>query len=211
VADWVRWHGAYEDPESPLSRRLSIVVDFLGRALEASPRLAPVVLSLCAGEGRDVVDALACSDRVAAKAVLVELDGALADRARARAAAAGLRTVEVRRADAGRFSSFSDVAPVDVLLLCGVFGNMEHAEVRPLIGLVPRLVTSGGHVVWTRGASEPDRRGEVRAWFADAGMQEIDFVGAPEPFGVGLNKTGRPRRRETTVVPEQLFRFVERA
>lgn len=39
-----------------------------------------------------------------------------------------------------------------------------------------------------QGVSEPDRRTEIRRWFVAAGLEEVAFEGAPERFGVGMNR-----------------------
>ena len=140
------------------------------------------------------------------EAVLIELDQALADQARATAAAARLRNVEVRHADAGDPASSRDALPVDVLMLCGIFGNLEPPTVRGIVRRVPALVASGGYVIWTRGSDErEDHRAEIRRWFIELGMPEVSFEGAPERFGVGVKEirtsTGEP------VGHERLFTF----
>ena len=73
-------------------------------------------------------------------------------------------------------------------MLCGIFGNVDHAAVERMVRTVPRMVAEGGYVIWTRGKGRVDRRPEVRRWFLDAGMPEVSFDGAPEPYGVGVNR-----------------------
>ena len=57
--DRQQWHAPHQDAGSPLSARLRAVQHEVGRALDrASP--GPVrLLSLCAGQGRDVLPVLA--------------------------------------------------------------------------------------------------------------------------------------------------------
>lgn len=63
----------------------------------------------------------------------------------------------MRRRDAGDVRSFGDVLPVDVLMLCGIFGNIERSTVRHVVRQVPAMVASGGFVFWTRGAKGSGR------------------------------------------------------
>src|SRR5690606_17231917 len=57
LMDWGRWHEEYDDPDSRLSRRLEVVSARLAEAIAACPgRLR--LLSLCAGEARDVISVL---------------------------------------------------------------------------------------------------------------------------------------------------------
>lgn len=119
----------------------------------------------------------------------MELDEQLASRAAQSAKSTGLGKVVVRRGDAGDPATFRDVVPVDVLMLCGVFGNVEHPSVRDTVRALPALVVPGGYVIWTRGGGPPeDHRREVRRWFVEAGMPEVSFDGEPETYGVGVNQ-----------------------
>lgn len=197
MTDWPAWHDAYDDPASSLSKRLEVVKARLGDALDALDASRPpdafgtrppTLLSLCAGEARDVVSVLSTRPSAVDRAILVERDPLLAERAERSARDARLSNVEVRCADAGLVTTFADALPADVLLLCGIFGNLAHEDVRSVIDTVPRLVPPGGYVLWTRGGSGPDRRPELRSWFAQAGMEEVAFDGAPAPYGVGLHR-----------------------
>jgi hypothetical protein len=205
MKDWVEWHQDYDSPGTSLARRLQVVRSRLEQTLDAVGSDA-VVLSLCAGDGRDLIGILnGHADRVG-RAVLVERDEVLAGRARDAAASSQLPMVEVRCRDAGAVESFADVLPVDVLMLCGIFGNIEHAQIRIVISLLPCLLREGGYIIWTRGGSEPDRRPEVRHWFSEAGLEEMAFDGAPETYGVGLSRMARSALSQDTL-PSRLFRF----
>lgn len=206
MRDWIGWHQAYSDPDSSLARRLEVVRRRVSQALDEVTATKPVLLSLCAGDGRDVISVLsarAAQPQVAA--VLIESDTTLSHRARKAAAEAGLSSLQVRCGDAGDLASFSDVLPVDVLMLCGIFGNIEHSAVKSVVDAIPQLLSSGGYVIWTRGGSEPDRRPEIRRWFSSAGLEEVAFEGAPEPYGVGMNRQGSAPALQIT---GRLFAFV---
>ncbi len=206
--DWVAWHGAYEDAESSLSRRLRVVRGRIGEVLDAADDGPIRILSLCAGAGGDVLPELAARPRVRATTVLVELDERLA--AEARRAAAGLDGVEIRIGDAGDSATFADVLPVDLLLLCGIFGNVTTEDIQRTVHAVPGMLTHGGTVIWTRGWFEDreDLRPTIRQWVIDEGLEEVSFDGAPERFGVGVARwpgADRANRR-----PEgRLFTFIK--
>jgi hypothetical protein len=55
VKDWLAWHEDYDDPSSALSRRLVVVRRRLTEALDAPADRPRRLLSLCAGDGRDVI------------------------------------------------------------------------------------------------------------------------------------------------------------
>jgi hypothetical protein len=207
VTDWVAWHEAYDDPSSSLARRLGVVRRRLGAVLDAAAGERRQVLSLCAGDGRDVIRVLAAraASSASVSALLVEWNEALSRRAADAASSSGLTAVEVRCADAGDPASFADVLPVDVLLLCGIFGNIEHRCVKDVVEVVPDLLAPGGYVIWTRGASEPDRRPEVRSWFRAVDLAEVSFDGAPATFGVGVNQLAPGLADARRHLPSHLF------
>ena len=122
------------------------------------------MVSLCAGDGRDLLEVLAGrddADRVTA--TLVELDPRLAGHARDRAR--GWSGIEVRTADAGDHEVYADLPPADLVLLCGVLGNISDADVEHTIAMLPALCAPDARVIWTRTRRPPDLTGGVRTWF----------------------------------------------
>jgi len=147
--DWIVWLRSYDDPESSLTRRLDVVRRRIGETLDNAGAAPVRILSLCAGDGRDVLAELAARPALQASAVLVEQDVRLVEQARAQAAELG--DVDVRRGDAGDPATFVDVLPVDLLLLCGIFGNVSDDDIRTTVAAVPAMLAAGGIVIWTRG------------------------------------------------------------
>jgi hypothetical protein len=176
VRDWAAWHAAYDDPQSGLSARLRRVREHLSVAIDRAPDGPVRLLSLCAGQGHDVLGVLPAHPRRAdVTAVLVESDPRNADLARRRAAAAGLTRVQVRQADASRPAHYADAVPAGVLLLCGIFGNVSAAEIQRTALAAAGLCAAGGTVIWTRNRRPPDITPQVRAWFTTAGFDEVAF------------------------------------
>jgi hypothetical protein len=205
VTDWQRWHGRYDDPDSDLSRRLAVVRQQLAE-LVAGPRVRRI-LSLCSGDGRDILPVLA-EQRAAERpeVVLVELDTTLAATADQRAADLGVAATVIV-GDAGLVRTWQSVAPVDLLMLCGILGNISDADIRATIGAAPAVLTRGGSVIWTRGAwADLDLRPEIRQWFSQAGFVETAFVAQPLGYGVGVHRlaAGAP----AAALPDRLFTFV---
>jgi hypothetical protein len=214
--DWARWHDDYDDPSSPLSARLAIVRAHLADAISAAPPGPVRLVSLCAGQGHDVLGVLSGHPRRdAVTAVLVELDPRNARLAAARAARDGLAQVEVREADAGAIAGYADALPANVLLLCGIFGNVSESDINRTITAAPALCAPGGTVIWTRHRRPPDLTVRVRQWFAAAGFAEVAFE-APDTgstlIGVGVHR--RPAdpssRAPTTGLPDgRVFTFTD--
>jgi hypothetical protein len=207
---WVRWHRSYDVDGSPLRLRLAIVQQFLRDAIEASPPGKTVqVLSLCAGRGTDVIDVLADHPRARdVRARLVELDPDLAAGARVGADTAGLAQVEVVTGDASTTDAAVGAVPADVLLACGIFGNVSAADIRHFVECAPALCAAGATVIWTRHRRPPDRTVDIREWFASAGFDELGFT-APDPAGlvaVGAHRLVRDPDRFRG--GQRLFTFV---
>jgi hypothetical protein len=213
--DWQEWYRDYDDPTSSLSRRLTVVRTQLASLLAADAPGPVRLLGLCSGDGRDTLPVIAASG-VEASATLVELDPALADAARASAASLGLHGVEVRTADAGTTSCGEGAVPADVVMACGIFGNITDEQVARTISTQPSLLAPGGHVVWTRGRRVPgdptklagDPSETVRGLFADEGFEEIAFVQPDDAsFRVGVARWPHPGAPFEPGV--RMFSFVE--
>jgi hypothetical protein len=214
--DWREWHEQYDDPGSSLSRRLEDVrrqlAADLERRAEAGQRSVRL-LSLCAGDGRDTIPVLAARPGPDVDACLVELDPQLTDAARSVAEQAGVE-IEVRTADAGSMAAFRDRPPVDVLMLCGIFGNVSDADVERCVDASRALVAPGGTVIWTRGSRVPDdpsdQDGDPAAWgrrlFTEAGYEEIAFVAPNDAsYRVGVCRHAGGSSRP---IPVWSFRFL---
>jgi hypothetical protein len=187
--DWYTWHHDYDEPGTALARRLAAVQDQIRTALDAAPPGPLHAISLCAGQGRDLIGALAGHPRrddVSAR--LVELDPRNAAAARDAAEAAELPLVEVVTGDAALTDHYAGMVPAYLVLVCGVFGNMTDDDVRRMIGYCTQLCAHGGTVVWTRGRWEPDLVPQICDWFADRGF-ELGWVSDPaQGWGAGAHR-----------------------
>jgi hypothetical protein len=206
--DWEAWHAAYDDPSSPLAARLRQVRLRLSEAIDRAPPGPVRLVSLCAGQGRDVIGVLPGHPRRDdVRAVLVEANPRLAEAARAAAAEAGLVQVEVRQADAAAVASFADALPADVLLLCGIFGNVSQQDIKRTVEASAAMCTPGATVIWTRHRRPPDLTRQVRAWFAASGFSELAFDAPESSTLIGLG-AHRLRRAATGGLPDgPLFAF----
>ncbi|QSB13243.1 class I SAM-dependent methyltransferase family protein [Natronosporangium hydrolyticum] len=205
--DWHRWHEAYEAPGSSLRQRLKVVQQQIGAALDAAPAGPIRVISVCSGQGRDLLPVLATHprrDEVAAR--LVELDPENAAVARRSAEAANLTGVEVVVGDGGRTDAYRGAAPADLVLLCGVLGNISDADVRRTVDFCDQLCAAGGTLVWTRHRDAPDLVPQICDWLGERSFEQR-WLSAPDAgYGVGVHRfTGEPR---PLVAGEQLFTFI---
>lgn len=191
--DWMEWHDAYSQPGSSLGDRLNAVRAQIERHLDEMAPNRVRVISTCSGDGRDLLGVLAeRTDAHRVSAFLVEYDSRLASRAR-EAALAVPADIEVRHADAAQSDVYAEAGPADLVLLCGIFGNISDDDVRRTIAAAPQLCAPGATVVWTRHRNEPDLTPFIRKWFVEAGFEEVGFA-APDSakWSVGVHRLIAP-------------------
>ncbi len=139
------------------------------------------VLSVCAGDARDLLGVLAGRhDAQRVTATLVELDPALAEEARSAVAASRLTGITVLCADAGDPATYANVPRADLVLLCGVLGNIDDTDVERTIGAVRSWCADGARVIWTRARRDPDLTPAIRSWFEDNGFEAVAYHAIPE-------------------------------
>jgi hypothetical protein len=163
---------------------------------------------MCSGQGRDAIGVLANHPRRDdVRARLVELDPDLVADTRAAASHAGLSNVEVVEADASVTSVYECAVPANVVLLCGLFGNISDSDVQRTIQSLPRLCARSATVIWTRHRRPPDLTPRIREWFTDAGFEDVGFdTEEGTAFGVGTQRfVGSPLDFQSD---ERLFTFV---
>jgi hypothetical protein len=203
--DWNAWHEQYDDPSAGLAQRLEIVQRRLAEVLRAAPDGPVRLLSMCAGGGRDVIGVLrAHPRRTDVSALLVELDPAIAGRARRAAADAGLQGVEVIEADAALSDVYAKHVPAQVVLACGIFGNVPDADVERTARSISMLCAEGASVIWTRHRREPDLTPRIRSWFTASGFEELSFHALANET---LSGVGTFRLRSAPLPYEPGFRF----
>src|SRR3954468_23027261 len=208
TTDWHAWHDSYRDAASPLSRRLRLIQRHVGAWLDARTDQRLVVVSVCAGQGRDVLGVLAARPDAARVHVhLFENDERNVAAARATVAARSIPNVAVHQTDAGDPGAYAGAVPADLVLLAGVFGNVSDGDVRQTVTRLPELCAPSATVIWTRARRAPDLTPAVRRWFTASGFVERAFT-APDDalFTVGVHElAGSPR----TLRPSgRLFTFV---
>jgi hypothetical protein len=205
--DWVEWHRAYDDPGSLLSRRGELVQGHLRAELGRVPAGDVRLISLCAGQGRDVIGVLTGHPRRdGVRARLVELDERNVALARQAAQAAGLPGVEILQADAGITDACAGAVPAQIVVACGIFGNISNSDIRATVGALPSLCAPGALVLWTRHRRPPDLTPAIRSWFGEAGFREEAFDTSDDGFmSVGAHRlAGEPTALE---LGQRLFTF----
>ena len=209
MRDYVAWHDDYEQPGSRLHLRLLVVQDLIAAALDEAPPGPVRFVSMCAGQGRDILTVARRHRRGADLAGrLVELDPTNVEKATQAIAALGLTDIEVVHGDAGRSDAYVGAASNALVLACGVFGNITDADIARTVSYLPALCSPGATVVWTRHSRSPDLVPFVCDCFAEQRFELAWLSDPAEQFGVGVHRlAGRPRPLPRG---ERLFTFVGR-
>jgi hypothetical protein len=136
----------------------------------------------------------------------VELDERNTAFAQEMVRAAGLDHVEVVTADAALTDHYRGMVPADLVLVCGVFGNITDDDIERIIDTCSQLCRTGGTVIWTRHRAAPDRVPLICEWFEERGFDRQWLSEPEEGFGVGVHRfIGEPRPLAAGM---QMFTFV---
>lgn len=147
---WYQWHAQYDDLESRHTDRLEVVQELLSLALDEAPGGRLRAISICAGQARDLLPILINHPRGHdVSALLVELDPLNASFLHGAIGSTDLADVELLVADAGDTDVYREAVPADLVLMGGVFANVEAADARRTITVLPAMCRSGGTVVWS--------------------------------------------------------------
>lgn len=100
---------------------------------------------------------------------LIELDDRNVAVGRQAALAAGLDGIEVLQADAGTTDACVGAVPAEIVVACGIFGNIAVSDIQATVAALPSLSAPGALVLWTRHRRPPDLTPAIRGWFGEAG------------------------------------------
>ena len=199
MRDYEAWHKDYDNPCSGLSWRLSMVRRYISGVLNT--RDGPLqVLSVCAGDGRDIIGVLAeRPDAARVHATLLEVHPGIAQSARRRATALDtVGQIDVRTVDAGASDAYRDLPPADLVLLIGIFGNISDEDLQRTITASAGLCAHGAALLWSRGRGGTlhDRNDAVRAWFKATGFTELAYATSDRGHrpALGLVRYDGPQR-----------------
>lgn len=195
--NWNQWLKQYEDFPS-LQARLRIVQAQITAALDDCPPGPIQIVSICAGDGRDVLGVLPNHPRrddVSALLIDNELESINCGRTAAERSGLAKQMVFIC-ADAALSENYAGNAPADLVLLSGFLGHLRHGDVLGLLRSLPMFCKPGGSVIWNRHLVLYDGRAQtsaIREWLAEIGFEEKQFeITAPDGFAIGRVKFKGP-------------------
>lgn len=195
VMDWYSWHEGYDD--GSLAGRLGVVRSQLTIALNEAPPGPVRIISVCAGQGHDVLDTLATSTRRAeTRALLVELDPRNVSAARERAAGAGLTGIAFRQGDAGLTDPYASMVPAQIVVVCGVFGSLTDGDIDRTVSTLPQLCAPKAQIIWTANRAAEGLFDHAVRSFSRNGFRDVWHSSPSDDFGVA--------RHQLDAEPQQL-------
>jgi hypothetical protein len=96
--------------------------------------------------------------------------------------------------DASLTDAYAGLVPADLVLACGVFGNISEPDIRRTVACCAQLCATGGTTLWTRGRAAPDMVPRICGWFSEDGFELSWLSGPGVKYGVGAHRfTAQPR------------------
>ena len=182
IENWNEWHKHY-DSQPNLQERLRNVRREIIAALDECPPGPIQIISVCAGDGRDLLGALENHPRRNdVTALLLDNNAQSVELGKSAAEIIGLgRQLQFVEADATLAKNYASHVPADLILLCGFLGHMLHKEVPGLIESLPMFCKTGGQAIWSRRTILYDGREQIfliREFFRKANFVEVHFEAA---------------------------------
>ncbi len=163
------------------------------------------LVSMCAGQGRDLIGVLPeHARRSDVRSLLVELDPENVRWARDSADRCGLTDFEILHADAAMSDVYRAAVPADVILACGIFGNISDPDIERTVRHLSMLGRVGTRVIWTRHRNPPDLTPTLSRWFGESGFEQVSFDALDNESNSGI---GVHRLRTSPVAFRSGFRF----
>ncbi|MFE1961716.1 hypothetical protein [Streptomyces sp. NPDC059479] len=179
--DWYAWHAPYDQLHTVETDRLEQVQEAISAALDAAPPGRLTAVSACSGQSRDLLPVLIDHPRGHdIDALMIELEPLNASFLHGALGSTALTTVDVVVADAGAAASYAGHVPAELLLMCGVFANIDLKDARHTIGRLGELVAPAGSVIWTTYGDSIEDADDVLAAFAGADFTPVSLVWAAD-------------------------------
>jgi len=209
--NWNDWYKHYDSLPS-LQERLRIVCELVVAALDDCPPGPIQIVSICAGDGRDLIHALENHPRRAdVTALLIDSNAESIARGKTSAEAAGLgKQLRFVEGDATLAKNYAGAVPADIVLLSGFLGHLRHEDVPELIRSLPMFCKTDGSAIWNRHLVLYDGREQVaaiREFFQQNQFVELHYeMTAPDGFAVARARFDGSS--QPLDVSRQLFEFV---
>ena len=209
VGEWSDWHDAYQDTSSELVGRMTGVRRHVAAIVAEAPAGPVTVLSICGGQGRELIGALEGHPRKGdVRGRLVELDADNTAFASRWAAKAGLSGLEVVTGDASVGASYEGLAPVDLVVISGVFGHLSTSDRLHLIDFTRQLCRTGTAIVWTSHLSNHGPAEWLRRAFLERRFEELEHGLVPgDAFQFTVTRSSYTGAQQLFDPNEKIFTF----
>jgi len=212
IERWSDWHDEYDDPDSELALRMRTVRKHVAAVVEACPPGPVTVVSICAGQGREVIGALESHPRRDdVRGRLVELDADNAAFATQWANEAHLEALEVVHGDASVGDAYAGLPRADLVVVSGLFGHVDDKDRVSTIAFLRQMLRSDGHVVWTSFLRNNGPVEKMRRFFVEQSFDEVETEFLPgEEYRFTVTLSRYAGSEEPLQASTKLFTFGSR-
>ena len=209
VGEWNDWHDAYQDTTSELAGRMMAVRQHVAAIVADAPAGPVTVLSICGGQGRELIGALEDHPRKTdVRGRLVELDGDNTAFAARWSAEVGLTGLEIVTGDASLSAAYEGLAPIDLVVISGVFGHLSNDDRLHLIDFTRQLCHAGTGVVWTSHQSHDGPAEWLRRAFREREFEELEHAVVPgDDFQLTVTRSVYTGTQQPFDPHEKIFTF----
>jgi hypothetical protein len=206
---WSEWHDEYDDPDSELALRMRTVRKHVAATVEACPPGPVTVVSICAGQGREVIGALEDHPRRGdVRGRLVELDPDNAAFAKQSAEHAHLDGLEIVNGDASVSDAYAGLPRADLVVMSGLFGHLDDEDRVSTIAFLRQILRSGGHAVWTSFLRDNGPVEKMRRFFVEQSFDEVETEFLPgEEYRFTVTLSRHAGSEELLQANKKLFTF----
>ena len=191
--DWKAWHTRYQT-DTELQARLEQVKAYINEALLALPAGKLNIVSICSGDGRDLIEVLPTHPRREdVVGWLLEYNESLVHDAQQAILHHGLgMSLFPCVADATDAKQYAGIPLAHLVVLAGVFGSVEDGEIARFLCNLQVLCAPSAYVIWTQNIStlEGQRRTEtLQQALSRQEFSSISVVTTPQQrYHVGLHR-----------------------
>jgi hypothetical protein len=143
---WRFWNEEYNNKESHLNKRLKIIKNNILNCFKLLD--TPNVLSICSGEGKDILETILENNLNYNNVLLVDSDQESINLAKQYIFTHNMYNIKAVSADAGFIKTYDNFR-ADLLLAVGFFGHLSFNDIENTVIKIKQLLNNNAYIIWT--------------------------------------------------------------